>query len=286
MAAEVIRDELLSVERLEERAEVIARDRVDPAARPDPDLLARGRDNARVLLRCYRVLAAVIEDERAVTPAAEWLVDNFHIVDDTLAEVRIDLPAGFYRKLPVLGAGPRQGVPRVFGLARMFVAHTDSRFEPATLRRYLLAFQRVQPLLISELWAVPIALRIILVENLRRLSEQIVAARAARLQADRLADTLLGRGPDQADPRAVPRAGDDVSTAFILQLALRLRDQDPRATPAVRWLEERLAAAGTSPEALARSEHQRQATANVTVRNIITSLRVMAPSTGARSWRA
>ena len=273
-----IRAELLSVERLERLAQDLARQRVAEGTRPSGALLARLRDNGRVLLRCYRTLAAVIHEERTTTPAAEWLVDNFHVVEDALNEIRADLPPGFYRQLPTLAEGPLRDAPRVMGLAWAFVAHTDSRFEAATLKRFVLAFQRVEPLLMGELWALPIVLRLTLAENLRRLAERIVARRGARLEADRLADTLLGQGDaPRADPLAFRERSDaPLASAFAVQLAQRLRDQDPAATPALGWLEARLAAAGTSAEELVRAEHQQLAAANVTVRNVITSLRVMA----------
>src|SRR4029077_20830464 len=89
-----------------------------------------------------------------------------------------------------------------------FVAHTDSRFDPEVLRRFVRAYQRIQPLRIGELWAIAITLRIVLVENLRRLSERIVIGRANRQRADELADGLLGIGgrgcPEAATPRAPP----------------------------------------------------------------------------------
>jgi len=272
-----IRGELLSAERLEQLAASIARHRVADGETAGAALLARVKDNGRVLLRCYRALASVINEERATMPAAEWLVDNFYIVEDVLNEVRTDLPPGFYRELPILSEGPLRGAPRAVGLAWAYIEHTDSRFESASTQRFVTAFQKVEPLLIREIWAVPIALRLILLENLRRLSEEIVSARAARMEADRLADTLLGQGGRPADPHAFERVGDEVLTAaFAVQLAQRLRDQDPATTPALAWLESRLASAGTTAEELVRAEHQRHGAANVTVRNVITSLRVMA----------
>src|SRR5512145_1955886 len=157
-------------------------------------LLARVEDNARALRESYRVVATAIREERAITPAAQWLVDNFHVVDEQLREIRDDLPPGFYRELPKLFEGPLAGLPRVYGIAWAFVAHTDSRFDPDALRRFVQAYQKVQPLTIGELWAVPITLRVVLAENLRRLAESIVRGRVARQEADALADQLLGVG--------------------------------------------------------------------------------------------
>ncbi|HEX5528733.1 MAG TPA: hypothetical protein VFZ82_04185, partial [Methylomirabilota bacterium] len=141
-----IRADLWSPERLEEHAESIARLRVLPRGTTGRRLSPRVRDSGRVLLQCYRDIAAVIRDEGATTPAAEWFVDNFHIVDAVVRQVRGDLPLGFYRQLPKLAEGPLEGYPRVLGLAWAFVAHTDSRVEPETLQRFVRAFQRVQPL--------------------------------------------------------------------------------------------------------------------------------------------
>src|SRR5207244_7307730 len=203
---EPIRAELFGIERLEQHAESLAAAQpVTRAARGRP-LLSRVEHNGRVLRESYRVIARAIREERAIEPAAEWLVDNFHVVDEQLREIRDDLPRGFYRELPKLAEGPFAGYPRVYGLAWAFVAHTDSRLDPDTLRRFVRAYQRVQPLTIGELWAVAITLRVVLIENLRRLAQAIVHARAARQQADALADQLLTLARSPAAPAPLPLA--------------------------------------------------------------------------------
>ena len=276
---EPILAELFSVERLEQHAQTLA------AAQAITDAPRRGKavgpriaENGRVLLDSYRVLARAIKDERTITPAAEWLVDNFHIVDEQLREIRDDLPPDYYRELPKLAEGHLAGYPRVMGLAWAYIAHTDSRFEPESLRRMVRSYQDVQPLTIGELWAIAISLRILLVENLRRLADQIVRSRAARQKADELADTLLGlrmNSPEDAASALRRVSGSAFPTAARVQLFQRLRDQDPAVTPALRWLEELLAAQGTTAEEMVRLEHQLQATMNVTVRNVITSMRLI-----------
>ena len=274
---EPIRAELLSPERLEELAERVARRPVLAGGTSGRLFSPRARDSGRVLLQCYREIAAVIREEGALTPAAEWFVDNFHVADEAVRQIREDLPSGFYRQLPKLAEEPLQGYPRVLGLAWEFVAHTDSRVEPETLQRFVRRFQRVQPLTIGELWAIPIAVRLVLVENLRRLAERIVNGRAARLGADALADELLGLGGRTRRPLAFQRfEAARLSPAFMVNLVQRLREQDPESTPTLRWLDEQLTALGTSADALVQLEHQNQAAMNVTVRNVITSMRMMA----------
>ncbi len=274
-----IRAELFSVERLEEHARSLAAAQsVTPREISGASLSSRLADDEAVLLAAYRAVADDIAAGAAITPAAEWLIDNFHVVEKQIREVRRDLPPGYYRQLPKLAGGPLAGYPRVFAVAWGFVAHTDSLFDPEVLCRYVRAYQEVQELTIGELWAVAITLRIVLVENLRRIAKRIVDSRAGRRDADEFADRLLGvgdRAPEPPEGVLPPPARATFPDAFLVQLVHRLRDQDPSIAPALEWLDEQLIAQGTTADAVVRDEHQRQVSGSVTVRNIITSMRLI-----------
>ncbi len=276
---ETIREELFSVERLEEHARSLAvAQTVTPKLTKGLPLASRLTDNAAVLLAAQRTIAAAIDAGHAITPAAEWLIDNYHLVERQIREIQLDLPLGYYRQLPKLADGPLVGYPRVFGVAWAFVAHTDSHFDSTMLCRYMDAYQEVQPLTIGELWAIAITLRIVLVENLRRIAARIVDSSAARREADGLADRLLGLGGNAAEPVAVVFADRErmpLPGALAVQLVQRLHDQDPRIIPALTWLDERLAVQGTTTDVVVHGEHQRQGAATVTVHNIITSMRLI-----------
>ncbi len=275
-----VREELFSVERLEEHARSLAVAQA-VTARPATGHPLSGRlaENGTILLHAYRTIAKSIGDGRAITPAAEWLVDNYYLVEREIREIRAALPPGYYRQLPKLVDGPFAGYPRVFGVAWAFVAHTDSHFDAEMLYRFVRAYQEVQPLTIGELWAVAITHRIVLVENLRRLAELIIDSSAARQEANGLADRLLGVGGHAAQPASIvlaAREGTILPEALAVQLVHRLRDQDPRVTPALTWLDRHLAAQGSTADTVVHDEHQRQGTGVVTVRNIITSMRMIA----------
>ncbi len=274
-----IRAELFSVERLEQHAESLAEaQHVSVRSSRGRPIIPRLQDNARAVIEAYRAIARATHSRQPITPAAEWLLDNYHVVDEQIREIEDDLPPGFYRKLPKLSGGPLEGYPRVFGVAWALVAHTDSAFDVEKLTRFVAAYQRVQPLTIGELWALAITLRITLVENLRRLADAIVARIAASKLADEIADRSFGTDTSQSEPTTqILHALDQApwSTAFAVQLALRLRDRDPNTTPALRWLNERLGTEGTNTDQIVRDEVQRQSATNVTVRNIITSMRMV-----------
>jgi cyclic beta-1,2-glucan synthetase len=276
---EPIRAELFSVERLEQHAESLAAAQtVTKETYQGRPLIPRVLENGRVLLDSYRATARAIQEERAITPAAEWLVDNFHIVEEQLREIRDDLPAGYYRKLPKLASGHLEGYPRVYGVAWAYVAHTDSHFDPEVLRRFVKAYQREQPLDIGELWAVAITLRVVLVENLRRLTDRIVRSRAERQDADMLADSLLGTGGKiSIAPETALRRFErtPLARAFVVQFIQRLHDVEPNMEAVLRWLDQRLAEQGTTADEIVRAEHLEQTALNVTVQNLIPSMRLM-----------
>ena len=275
-----IREQIFGVERLEELGRSLASlQRVTEKNTRGHGLADRLADNAAFLLTANRAIAELVEVRQQVTPAAEWLIDNYHLVDMQIREIGIDLPSGYYSQLPKLAGGPLAGFPRVFGTAWGAIAHTDSYFDTDTIRRYLIAYQEVQPLTIGELWAVPITLRIVLIENLRRVAAGIVDHGVSRREADNLADRLLihdGQTPVPLPEILASVQQKSLTDAFAVQLAHRLRGQDTRANLALAWLDQCLEARNTTIEVVVRDELQRQGTTNATIRNIITSLRLIA----------
>lgn len=275
-----LRSEIFSVERLEQFAQTLAAEHKTVIKKGRAKLLPRLEDNGRQLEGAYKTLVEAIRSGRAISPAAEWLVDNYHIVEEQLREIRQDLPRGYYHELPKLATGKLKDHPRIYAVALAVIAHTDSRLDTNTLRRFIASYQTVAPLSIGELWAVAITLRLSLVENLRRLATAIVLARQEREDADKLADKLLefaSRQPIAIMPLVEERLGkrEALPQTFVVQLVQRLREQHPSVMPVLDWLEKQLAMPGTSIEQLVHAEHQRQASAQVTVGNIITSMRLL-----------
>ncbi len=266
------RDELLSIERLEERARALAaRFTVDPSRRMARSVFPRFDENARLLRQAYRALAADVHRGEFVTPAGEWLLDNYHLVDSEIRVVRRNLPRSYYRELPKLAARDLAGNARVYALAVELIRHSDSRLDRQQLARFLDGFQTVAPLTIGELWAWPSMLKLALIENLRRLAEETMAARAARRAANSYVERIDAAGKGARPP--LPRL---LHAAHVVQLLHRVREYGPRLSALRRDLDAHVAQAGHSAEEAIRSEHQREAATQVSVANAITSLRLCA----------
>ncbi|MGB4334510.1 MAG: glucoamylase family protein [Chromatiaceae bacterium] len=281
-----IRFELFSTQRLEEHATSLAvAQTLDLDQRAGHKLLPRVRENARILVEVYTAISHSSVEQRAITPAAEWLLDNFHIIEEQVHDIGVHLPERYYRGLPKLASGFLSGYPRVYGIAWALVAHTDSRFDPESLALFLRAYQAVQPLSLGELWAIPVTLRIVLLENLRRLAVLIRNAQAGRRLADAFVDTLehaVGLGGESSPlrtPGTLPAP--TLRQSFAVQIAQRLHDPHPGAAPSLDFLNTWLAGEGVTLDEVVRREHADQVAANTTVRNIITSMRAIS----AFDWR-
>ena len=264
-----LRGEPLSLESLEERAKTLAA--LFTLARGSRNgghnVRARMLDNIRVLRGAYRALADDVHRGDVVDPAAEWLLDNFHLVESEAHAVRHDLPNRYYRKLPKLAAREHSGKARLYAMALALIRHGDGRLDQERLTRFVVAYQTVAPLTIGELWAWPSMLKLALIENLRILADGMMAARAARREADGVVAALESGLATHPFPSLL-------HSAFVAQVRQRMREYDPRVSSLRLRVEETLAAAGTTPEDVVRTENQRQATDQASTANTITSLRL------------
>lgn len=276
--SETIRAEIFGTDRFRQHARSLAESqKISKTPQRAQSLIKRLDDNEQALLVAYRDVLAAVQQGKALTPAAEWLIDNYSLVEQHIRQTRADLPAGFYRELPKLADGHLAGQPRIFGLVWAYVAHNDSQFDPDTLADFVNEYQKVQPLKIGELWAVAISLRLILIENIRRISQRIMNARQQREAADRVADALLGNTDLKLTTRQIldDKVQGSVAQTFAVQFIQRVRDHSEVSNEALDWLQAKLEHSGQSLESVVSDEHHRQSTGNVTVRNIITSMRLI-----------
>ena len=273
-----IRAEIFGIERLRQHAQSLAQSQLVADQPPQVySIIDRLRDNATALHAADAEIRRASTLGKAVTPAAEWLIDNYHLVAAQIRQTRADLPEGFYRQLPKLAEGPLAGHPRIFGLVWAHVAHTDSRFDATSLTEFVNEYQHEQVLTIGELWAVAISLRLILIENLRRVSQRIVESRKGREIADAIADEVLKLGSEKFNIAAIfDRIQEPhITQPLAVQLIQRLRDHDGLSVQMLDWLKSKAELQGYSLDTAVNEEHLRQGAANVTVRNIITSLRLI-----------
>ena len=182
--------------------------------------------------------------------------------------------------------GPSAGLPRVYDIALEIISHGDGRVDPENLSSFVAAYQTVTALKLGELWAIPIMLRLALIENLRRVGARIAADRIDRNRADYWADQMMEIA--EKDPKSLilviadmARSNPPMVSSFVAEFARRLQGQSPALALPLTWIEQRLSESGLTIEQLVQAENQQQAADQVSISNSIGSLRFL----GAMDWR-
>ena len=281
-----LRSELFSADQMEQHGKNLAR-RAPVGAGPRSDqLLARLAENERILVEVCDLLTAAVTANRRITPAAEWLLDNFYLIEEQIRTAKRHLPKGYSRELPRLAHGPSARLPRVYDLAFEAISHGDGRVDAESLSRFVAAYQTVTPLKLGELWAIPIMLRLALIENLRRVGVRIAAGTIDRNRADAWADQMMEVA--EHDPKSLilviadmARSNPPMVSSFVAELARRLQGQSAALALPLTWIEQRLSESGFTIEQLVQSETQEQAGDQVSISNTIGSLRFL----GSMDWR-
>ncbi len=232
------------------------------------------------------LLTAAVTANRRITPAAEWLLDNFYLIEEQIRTAKRHLPKGYSRELPRLAHGPSARLPRVYDLAFETISHGDGRVDAESLSRFVAAYQTVTPLKLGELWAIPIMLRLALIENLRRVGVRIAVGTIDRNRADAWADQMMDVAVH--DPKSLilviadmARSNPPMVSPFVAELARRLQGQSAALALPLTWIEQRLSESGFTIEQLVQSETQEQAGDQVSISNTIGSLRFL----GSMDWR-
>jgi len=281
-----LRSELLSADQMEQHGKTLAgTHRLSPGRAPD-QLLARLAENEGVLIEVCDLLTAAVKANRRIAPAGEWLLDNFYLIEEQIRTAKRHLPKGYSRELPRLAHGPSAGLPRVYDIALEAISHGDGRVDPESLSRFVAAYQKVTTLKLGELWAIPIMLRLALIENLRRVGARVAASTIDRDLADSWADQMMEIA--ETDPKSLilviadmARSNPPMVSSFVAELARRLQGQSSALALPLTWIEQRLSEYGLTIEQLVQSETQKQASGQVSISNSIGSLRFL----GAMDWR-
>ena len=270
-----IRAEIFGHERFEQHgASLAATHRSENSSWRAANFYPRLHANIAMLRDAQRYIGAQAAMGYDVSPAAEWLLDNFHLIEAQLRAIREGLPRRYFRSLPLLTDPPLAGLPRIYGVAWAFVAHTDGAFDDDLLTAFMIAYQRVRALDLGESWALPTTLRIVLIEQLRRLAERVAASKAARELANLCCDRLSTLPIEDLDAvlRLLERRG--VARDFLAQMAQRLQDNGDPGDPLSRhrqWLQREF----PDPAAARLQQIADQAADNLSIGNAVGSLRVI-----------
>ena len=281
-----LRSELFSSDQIKQHGKTLAGSHKLGPREVKDRLLTRLAENEDILTGARNLLTAAFKANRRISPAGEWLLDNFYLIEEQIRTARRHLPKGYSRELPRLLSGPSAGHPRVYDIALETISHGDGRVDPESLGSFVVAYQTVTFLTLGELWAIPIMLRLALIENLRRAGARIAAGMIERNRAAQWAEQMTETA--EKDPKSLilviadmARSNPPMVSSFVAEFARRLQGQSSALALPLTWIEQRLSESGLTIEQLIRSENQQQAADQVSISNSIASLRFL----GAMDWR-
>ena len=276
-----LRSELFSADQMERHGKILASSHtLGSHHTPDQHLLKRLAENEEFLFEVHNLLTETVKKKHQITPAGEWLLDNFYLVEEQIRTGKRHLPKGYSRELPRLLNGPSKGLPRVYDIAKETIAHGDGRVDPENLSRFVMAYQTVATLKLGELWAIPTMLRLALIENLRRVAVRVADGRFERDLADSWADQMIEAA--EKDPKSLiliiadmARSDPPMTTPFVSEFSRRLQGLSHSLVSPLTWIEQRLSESGLTIEKLIQSGNQQQAADQVSISNSIGSLRFL-----------
>ena len=277
--------ELFGAEQLVRHAKALAAQH-QVSERLEPNRLLDQLSHNEEVLRDFNRATLDVSTARTITPASEWLLDNFYLIEEQIHMARRHLPRTYSRELPRLSQGPSAGLPRVYDIVFELISHVDGQIDPSLLRGFVAAYQTVRTLKLGELWAIPIMLRLGLIENLQRIATHLTNGRKERDLANVWANRL--QEMVEQDPAYLvvvvadmAKSGLPASSSFVTELCQRLSRQSPALHLARGWLEHWLAKQGLSLDQLIHLESQSQAAHQVSVSHSIGSLRLLS----ALDWK-
>ncbi len=275
-----LRAELFTEEQLKLHARAISQKHELISRHPSEQLLKRLAENENILIEVHKKLTDLVGRNERIVPAAEWLLDNFYLIEEQIYIGKKHLPKGYSKGLPQLAKGELAGMPRIYDIAVEIISHSDGHINLNNLTSFINAYQTNTFLKIGELWALPIMLRLSLLENLRRISIQIFIDLINKSLAGEWADKLISTA--EKNPKNLvliiadmARSEPPMESSFVAELTRRLLEKGNNLSLPVSWLEQQLAEYGLTTEELIQQDNKKQAADQVSISNSISSLRFL-----------
>ena len=283
---EPLRASLFSSDQMEHFGKTLAKTHKLSLKPAKDHLLKRLANNEKILHEVRKLLANTIKQKEQITPAGEWLVDNFYLIEEHIRNAKTHFPKDYSEDLPQLLDGDSGGQTRIYDIVLQIIAHSDGRIDLEGLSRFITAYQTVSKLKLGELWAIPIMLRLALIENLRRISARIAIDRIDRNLANYWSKLMIetaGQDPKNlilviAD---MARSSPPLVSAFVSELNRQLRGKGPSLALSLNWVEQQLSENGLTSIELVNAENQKLSADQLSMSHGIGSLRML----GAMDWR-
>lgn len=236
-------------------------------------------EDNQLLIKNYKTIYEQVKAKERVVPAAEWLLDNFYMIEEQIKELQHGIAKGF-KDLPMLKSDSFKGLPRVYAIAEELISYTNADLSEEIITSFLREYQSITPLKCAELWVFPFMLKIALIKRVNRIAMRIVDSQKQKLEARKWADRFISCLEESTNSlhNAITEHDRNIkllTSSYAEGLFQHFKDYGSEAASLIAWLEGRLALQGTNVEQIVQAEQQQQLSYQVSIGNAITSLRFL-----------
>lgn len=273
-----IEDVVLPMDELERHAENLAKTHETTKRKHSMKRITKRIETRfKDILTTYKNFNTDVSNGFPVPPAAEWLLDNFYIIQEQknfiireLTEIR--------QALPVVTEGIYAGFPRIYSIAIEIVSHIDGNANEKVIKDFISAYQRYNFLSIEEIWLLTLMVKAALLEKLWVVCDKMNATRDDWYKAEHILELIDKNNGDNDSCETINshiEELDDLTPAFVEYLIKKLRKKGSKTLWMISCLDKLLAQKSATTDSFISIDHLNQAVTQVSIGNIINSLRTL-----------
>ncbi|TVR79983.1 MAG: glycosyltransferase 36 [Chitinophagaceae bacterium] len=236
-------------------------------------------ESNQILTDTYRTLSKIVKSEKEISPASEWLMDNFYIIQEQIVQIGIDFPKAYQKNIPILAIGEHKGFPRVYEIVLNMLTHTDNVLDNEVLLEYIRSYQQEETLQLGELWAIPIMIRLFLIQILAEKASRILEQKYIKSEVEKFVKEIEKENLEE--PGAFSHAisgwakvhSEKSGLLHLLELFNQLQSAGMLHEEQKRWFNYHINQYETTLEDAMRREAQKQSRLQVNIQNAVISLR-------------
>ncbi|MEY7999829.1 glucoamylase family protein [Clostridium sp. Mt-5] len=217
-----------------------------------------------------------------IAPCAEWLLDNLYLIKKEYKDIKANMPESYYRELPIITEGIMKGYPRIYYIAKEMLSHTYGTVDEDTIEDFINAYEENTILKNCELWALPIMIRIALIQNISNITKDIIFMQKERNRAETAAEKIINSGENVNNGIEELKEEKIRFTSHFTEKFIRiLRDNFIEDARVYNWIDEELDKRDRTVKRMVNIDHQKQGIYQVSMENFINGIREI----GALNWK-
>ncbi|MBC2399085.1 GH36-type glycosyl hydrolase domain-containing protein [Clostridium tetanomorphum] len=227
----------------------------------------------RNILEGYDYINNEAKSKKDIVSAGEWLLDNLYLIQKEYKQLKNNMCINYCDSLPIICKGVMEGYPRIYYIAKKIVHITDGKIDEEIIENLIKEYQSHTLLTSSELWALPVMLKIAIIQNISKVTNNIVFSQKEKNKGEELGEKLIKYTNDEENLVSIFNQQFSFTPYFTERLLKVLRDSGLDNANVYKWIDDQLAKKETDTKRTIILEHKKQAFFRMIIGNSITGMR-------------